>query len=160
MNNKKGNWPPVKDAAIARSIERCFRLGSMDHLTLDAYNFVINMDGFIAHYNINGFRAYYSDLRDFADKILRGGLLAGSTREDEAAYCMDADFIKEYGEARCASKARAIKAIVSLTQGYRAKTETQGAQNDKNEIELLAECVKRARGDATFARQFLSTLLR
>ena len=55
---------------ILNSFNRVFTRGGSQHLTKAAYNFIMLSSGFIAHYNIHGFIAEYSDTSHFAKAIL------------------------------------------------------------------------------------------
>ena len=57
-------------SGIYRSFTRIFKHGDMKNLTKNAYNFIMLSSGFIAHYNIHGFRETYEDVGHFASKIL------------------------------------------------------------------------------------------
>jgi hypothetical protein len=53
-----------------KSIEKVLKKKDLKYLTKKAYNFIILRCGSIAHYNIDGWRYYYRDLRDFLDFFL------------------------------------------------------------------------------------------
>jgi len=54
---------------ILKDLERIFKAKDINKLTLKGYNELNLMSGFIAHYDINGFKAYYSDLRDLINSL-------------------------------------------------------------------------------------------
>ena len=53
-----------------KSIEKVLKKKDLKYLTKEAYNFIILRCGSIAHFNIDGWRYYYRDLRDFLDFFL------------------------------------------------------------------------------------------
>lgn len=54
---------------IVDSFKRVFANNNIDYLTKNAYNFIMLSSGFIAHYNLHGFRDYYREVYDFATDI-------------------------------------------------------------------------------------------
>ena len=55
----------LNKSGIKQSIARIIKTKDIGALTKDAYDFVINMSGFIAHYNHNGFMSEYNNVADF-----------------------------------------------------------------------------------------------
>jgi hypothetical protein len=53
-----------------KSIEKVLKKKDLKYLTKEAYNFITLRCGSIAHYNIECWRYYYRDLRDFLDFFL------------------------------------------------------------------------------------------
>jgi hypothetical protein len=53
-----------------KSIEKVLKKKDLKYLTKEAYNFITLRCGSIAHFNIDGWRYYYRDLRDFLDFFL------------------------------------------------------------------------------------------
>jgi hypothetical protein len=53
-----------------KSIEKVLKKKDLKYLTKEAYNFIILRCGSIAHFNIEGWRYHYRDLRDFLDFFL------------------------------------------------------------------------------------------
>jgi hypothetical protein len=51
-------------------IEKVLKKKDLKYLTKEAYNFIILKCGSIAHFNIDGWRYHYGDLRDFLDFFL------------------------------------------------------------------------------------------
>ena len=50
--------------AIAADVNKVLKTGNIDELSKRAYNFLYLCSGFIAHYDINGFKAHYEDVND------------------------------------------------------------------------------------------------
>lgn len=56
---------------IVASFRKVFQTGNIDHLTKSAYNFIYQASGFIAHYNLYGFREEYRDVSTLKRAISR-----------------------------------------------------------------------------------------
>ncbi|PIU51043.1 hypothetical protein COS91_06585 [Candidatus Desantisbacteria bacterium CG07_land_8_20_14_0_80_39_15] len=54
---------------IVNSVRRVLENRNIEHLTKQAYEFIILYMGFIAHYNRQGFQDSYTDLRDFVERL-------------------------------------------------------------------------------------------
>lgn len=55
---------------IVASFRKVFQTGDISHLSKSAYNFIYLASGFIAHYNLYGFRDEYRDVDYFKQRIL------------------------------------------------------------------------------------------
>ncbi len=56
---------------IANNIAKVIKKQDMSLLSISAYKFISIQAGFIAHYNLQGFKDYYrNDVRQFAQEIL------------------------------------------------------------------------------------------
>lgn len=55
--------------SIINSFKKVFEKNDITFLNKPAYNFIMLGSGFIAHYNIFGFRDHYKCVYDFATKI-------------------------------------------------------------------------------------------
>ncbi len=53
-------WKPYNVKAIVNNVKLVFRTGDIEKLNGTAYRFIILYMGFIAHYDIYGFKAAYS----------------------------------------------------------------------------------------------------
>lgn len=62
MNTKK--WKINKNG-IKKSIESVIKSKDIEKLSKDTYDFTMNLGGFIAHYDINGFKWEYTNTADF-----------------------------------------------------------------------------------------------
>ena len=60
---------PQKHRLIVNSFKRVFESGEIEYLSKTAYNFIYLASGFIAHYNLGGFRDAYSDVSNLAAQI-------------------------------------------------------------------------------------------
>lgn len=57
--------------SIAKNIAECIKKSNMGLLSSTAYKFISLRCGFIAHYNLQGFKDYYSsNISEFRDDIL------------------------------------------------------------------------------------------
>ena len=55
---------------IIKSFKRVFETEDIDNLTKDAYHYIYLAIGFIAHYDIHGFKDVYANTSDFKKDIL------------------------------------------------------------------------------------------
>ena len=54
---------------IVSSIRKVFQTEDINNLTKSAYNFLSLSSGFIAHYNLYGFRGHYDDVNDLKREL-------------------------------------------------------------------------------------------
>jgi len=54
---------------IVSSIRKVFQTEDINHLTKSAYDFLNLSSGFIAHYNLYGFRGYYDNVNDLKRQL-------------------------------------------------------------------------------------------
>lgn len=62
METKK--WKVYNTKAIINNLNLVFKTRDIDKLNGPTYNFLYLLSGFIAHYDINGFKCHYQDLRE------------------------------------------------------------------------------------------------
>lgn len=62
---------PRQKSLILSSFKRVFSTGNIDNLTNSAYKYIYLASGFIAHYNLLGFRDAYQDVARLKENILR-----------------------------------------------------------------------------------------
>lgn len=55
---------------IIRSVKSVFVHEDISYLTKNAYRFILLGSGFIAHYNVYGFRDVYRNVGDLAERLL------------------------------------------------------------------------------------------
>ncbi len=115
---ERGNWKPHNVKALGANAALVFRTGDIRRLNKVTYNFIILEMGFIAHYDLAGFKDAYRDLTMFREMLQTSEYsrdpdynLRQATR-----YEHDRDFIKWYGERYCRSVAEGIRAIVAATR--------------------------------------------
>ena len=148
-----GNWKPVNSKAIISNIGQIFKTNDITKLNKPTYEFVMNLSGFIAHYNLYGFQENYSDLRSFADDLLSACTEGTADREAN-----DSDFNRWYGHAYCQSKADAINGIREVVLAAQSKVSTICEDKDTQKLDkiiALATEVKR-RNDPEITRKFVS----
>jgi hypothetical protein len=56
---------------IVNSFAKVFATGDIENLTNSAYHFLMLCPGFIAHYNLGGFRGHYEDVQYLMNDIVR-----------------------------------------------------------------------------------------
>ena len=113
MQQEKNNWKPVKSKTIISSINSVFKNNDIEKLSKTAYTFVMNLSGFIAHYDLHGFRYEYQNLNKFATNLQR------ICTEDEAKRLgQDLDFIEWYGKSYCQSEADTILGIKQIVDNW------------------------------------------
>jgi hypothetical protein len=61
---------PRQVQLIVSSIRKVMQTGEIENLTSAAYKFLNLSSGFIAHYNLYGFRDYYSDVENLRRDIM------------------------------------------------------------------------------------------
>jgi hypothetical protein len=99
----------LNEKGILNSIRKVLATGDSDKLTKDAYDFLYLTSGFIAHYNVNGFKHYYRDT-----ELLRNDLKRSSDLQDYDRYVRDGYFSKGEQSAYYAQKANIYKELKSL----------------------------------------------
>ena len=57
--------------AVIKNFQEVIENKDIDRMNKELYNFLILYSGFIAHYDINGFKATYQSPRDFAEVFIR-----------------------------------------------------------------------------------------
>ena len=112
---KDGNWEPYNVNYLEQNIRQVFRSsGDIGKLTRGTYDFITLHMGFIAHYNLNGFKCTYANLEELRER------LQTSEYSNDPDYNLrwadkketDPDFLKWYGYAYCHSVAKGIRRII------------------------------------------------
>ena len=103
---------PRQISMIVGNIRKVVTFGLSDNLTKQAYNFLYQASGFIAHYNLRGFQGAYENTDELAVAILnnKANNQWGNFREGEDLY----DYYM--------SKAKCYNAICDMLEdlGYKA----------------------------------------
>jgi len=121
QKQEDGNWKPYQLPPLERSIAAVFRTGDIGRLDKYTYKFIINNMGFIAHYDLYGFRSTYADLDEFRN-CLQTSEYSGDPNYNlnwADRYEVDRDFLKWYGPAYCQSVAAGIRCIVAVARTQR-----------------------------------------
>lgn len=63
------NWKTLNTKLIINNIKKIIKTGNIEHLNSQTYNFLYLTSGFIAHYNLLGFRDYYSNVNSLIDDL-------------------------------------------------------------------------------------------
>ena len=85
----------------------------------------------------------------FADDLIGGCKI-------ELGYCMD--HIDDYGLAYCESKKEASEGIIKVVTSYLDKTKNNEDTKLDDRVALFEECIKRAKTDKEFAKQFINSV--
>jgi hypothetical protein len=64
-------YTPRQKALIVSSFKRIFQTNDINNLTPTAYRYIYQAGGFIAHYNLHGFRDAYQNVSDLKQDILQ-----------------------------------------------------------------------------------------
>jgi len=121
QKQEAGNWKPYQVPTLERSIAAVFRTGDIGKLDKYTYKFIVNNMGFIAHYDLHGFRCAYADLDEFRTTLQTSEYSRGLDYNLNWAdsYEGDRDFLKWYGPAYCQSVAAGIRRIVAVARTQR-----------------------------------------
>ena len=151
----KKELKPYNVKAILKSVKAVLKNNDSSKLTKEAYNFVNLMFGFIAHYNINGFRNHYVDLRDFVNEL-------ELSIPVEIDICQrdvnDKPNYNGYGLPYCQSKLAIVLGIAELVKKYKNSIIKAEAEKDINKFELLKELIKRAETDEEIKLKLLDAI--
>lgn len=109
----KKEWQALPVDRVLRNIGDVFRTGDSSKMMKCSYDVINQMGGFIAHYDINGFRHEYSDVRS-----LSRDLLSSMDTQDPERYVRDQWFQDQYGLAYCQSKTDVYKGLKVLAEKY------------------------------------------
>lgn len=60
---------PLNVKSVLNNLNLVFKSNDINKLNKPAYNVLHNMNGFIAHYNIQGFKEHYADVKDLINDI-------------------------------------------------------------------------------------------
>jgi hypothetical protein len=117
-----GNWAPYNTKSIVDNVKLVFKTGDINKLNGTAYKFITLHMGFIAHYDLYGFRDSYQDLNQLAKTLQTSEYSDNSNHNLEwANKCeADGDFSKWYGAAYNKSVANTIRGIVAAAREHRS----------------------------------------
>jgi len=110
---KVGNWKPYNVKAILNNVNLVFKTKDITKLNNPAYSFLHSLNGFIAHYNLQGFHWYYRDLRRLINDLDADYLRTDATRDET-----DIDFEEWYGKAYNKSKADIKRGLADISEKY------------------------------------------
>lgn len=119
--------------SITNSFQKVFQTGDISKLTRKAYNFIMLSVGFIAHYNLEGFRGYYSDVEHLKRDILKYQNL--NQRENFRGCDSNYEYYSQ--------KAKIYKMICNLAITTKAKVNPEPEYLNPDELVELSELVKK-----------------
>jgi hypothetical protein len=116
----ESNWAPLDVKNIVASVKRVFKTGDISKLTKKAYDHIIQHMGFIAHYNLYGFQAEYSNIQKFAETLMKSENSQNYNYNWHlrARYVRDPFFGNAYGMDYCHSVADANTEILRAAMDY------------------------------------------
>lgn len=126
MTNK--NWDALPVKTVLKNVENIFKSRDISKMTKATYKTLYLMSGFIAHYDINGFKHHYSSVSDLARDILRS-----SDATDPDRYTRDKWFAESYGLLYCQSKAAMYSGLEMLATKYFAELSKADGEDKRNE---------------------------
>lgn len=117
---EKGDWAPKNAKSIVASVQRVFKTGDISKLTKVAYQHITLNMGFIAHYNVHGFREHYADVTAFAQMLLTSEMSMDPTHnwQNRDRYVRDSFFTDSYGLPYCQSVADANEGILLAARQF------------------------------------------
>lgn len=129
MNQQEqGNWKPENVKAILNNIELVLKTKDSAKLNGTAYTFIMNISGFIAHYDLHGFRANYEDLRGLINKLDPDFLRSDAFRDET-----DSDFRQWHGEAYNKSNADIKRGLADLSEKYKDEVNTHFEEDGRRQ---------------------------
>lgn len=123
--------------ALVRNIKKLAEERNIDFLNKSAYQFITLKMGFIAHYDLYGFREVYRDLREFFLELQTSEYSNSkdyNLREADRQES-DSDFKKWYGEANQKNTAWTIREIIRIARNYEKEIDEHFGEKEK-EAEL------------------------
>jgi len=149
METKTKAWK-INEAGIIKSMDQVLKIGNIEKLTKDCYNFTMNVSGFIAHYNLYGFMDQYRNTADLIQDLKNSSDIA------RPEYYMEEFFQRDQKEYYSA-KSRILKAFGEMVKKY----EDAGADRENelitNKWEALQGLVNKERTTAE-KKMYLSKL--
>lgn len=114
---EKGNWPAYNVKYIVGNVEKVLKTGNIDHLSQVAYKFITLHMGFIAHYDLGGFKSTYSNVAEFAQTLLTSEYSEDTNYNDHWADKIERGYFgNEYGKAHDQSMVDTIRGITAAVK--------------------------------------------
>ena len=137
--SEQGKWKPYNVKAILNNFELVLKSKNIDKLNKPTYNFIIQCSGFIAHYDLYGFKHYYQDLRDLINDI-DPDYFESSAERDET----DSDFLKWSSYDYWHSKAEIKRGIVKLVRQYKTTIYESFADQERGkDLFIVKQLIKK-----------------
>jgi len=121
-----GNWKPYNVKAILNNVNLVFKSRDIDKLNNPTYKFIMNVSGFIAHYNLQGFKSRYADLRELITDLNPEYLRSDAQRTET-----DTDFQVWYGETYNKSEADIKRGLADLSEQYKVEISAHFAKDER-----------------------------
>lgn len=134
---------PYNVSAVLRNIESVFKNQNIYKLNKAGYNFLYLMSGFIAHYNLNGFKCVYKNL----DLLLQDIKEALPIEKDCAIRDINDPKHNGYGLPYCQNELDIIVGLELIVKKYEKEIINSEAEKDNDRFALLKELVKRGETD-------------
>lgn len=113
-------WKPYNTRTIVNNVKLVFKTHDINKLNGTAYRFIINYHGFIAHYDLYGFRHTYSgSLRVFAKNLLTSEMFNELRYNEHYADRRDhGEYDDQGGKAYQKSVAATMRGIFDAAKAY------------------------------------------
>ena len=100
----------LKGDAIIENIDTVLKTRDIEKLSNTAYKFVMNISGFIAHYNLNGFKCSYRNVDDLESGIRESIDTREHNRYIDKGYFSECEQSEYYAE-----KSRILNHLKNVT---------------------------------------------
>ena len=107
----------INENSIKKSLQSVIKTKDIQKLSKDAYAFTMNLSGFIAHYNIEGFKSEYENVADLVRDLKNSSDIQDSNRYKRDSYFSEGEQ-KEY----YASKSNILEFIAELIKDINIST--------------------------------------
>jgi hypothetical protein len=142
---------PINVKSTLANIELVLKTCDISKLNATGYNFLYLMSGFIAHYDINGFKAYYEDVEQLLNDIADSYDFKNAER-----YIADGFFSKGKDQAYYQSKNDVLIGLRELKNKYSVNVQKATNEKQSTKWDLLQECVRRAETDLDLRQQLVN----
>ena len=143
----------LNETGIIRNIETILKTGDINKMTKDCYNLLMNMSGFIAHYDQSGFMSYYSDVEDLRADIMRSTDVRDYTRYTNDNYFSGGEQSEYY-----AAKSRIYSKLPALCDKYAKNTQAKREDKNSDRLALLEAIVEKCKAEPESREALLSKL--
>jgi hypothetical protein len=108
--NKQKKWATIKTNSIINNLKKIIKTNDIDHLTKSSYNFFYLLSGFIAHYDLQGFKGYYNNVTNFLNDLKNSSDIKNPNYYIDDKFFQKDDYSKDY----YTSKSETLQAIKNL----------------------------------------------
>ena len=124
----------LNEKSILKSVKKILRTGDIEYLTKDSYDLVMSLSGFIAHYNIEGFKEYYRDVRRLWHDLPRSHDIINPNRYANERWFQESEQ-KEY----YTTKSNILNGIVALLENILWLENLENKKDAEVKTQELAE---------------------